>query len=200
MRNRILAAIAIVLVLLFAGTLILQGLPGETKDRLPPELLAEMVEGPMAAVRGRGLAEGDAAFERLVASERSDRVRIADLTMAYGVELYNEWWETKENRALLQASRERIRSSVPLYRAAFGPAHPEVALALNSFADVEAELNGETSAQAEAALREALKIRSDALGPNHKETIATERDLENIQAVSTGAASGAMNFEEEAAR
>ncbi len=191
-RAIILSLIAIGLVLLFAGTLAVQGWPGETKDRLPAEAMARMVEGPISAVRARGLAEGDAAFERLVAGEKgrdvSNRVRIADLHMAYGVGLYNLWSE-KDDIALLQASRDRIRASIPLYRAAFGSAHPEVALALNSFADVDIELNGDASPQARAALREALRIRRATLGAENAETLATEARLENLDDRRSGARS-----------
>jgi hypothetical protein len=179
LRAIILSLIAVGLVLLVAGTLVVQGWPRETKDRFPPEAMARMVEGPMSAVRKHGLAEGEAAFERLLAVEGSNRVRIADLHMAYGVELYNERIR-KDDPVLLKASRDRIRASIPLYRAAFGSTHPEVALALNSFADVEIELNGEDSPQAEAALREALRIRRATLGDVNAETLATEKRLESI--------------------
>jgi hypothetical protein len=190
LRGTILSLIAIGLVLLFAGTVVLQGWPRETKDRFPPEAMARMVEGPMSAVRERGLAQGDAAFERLVSGEKardgSNRVRIADLHMAYGVELYMEW-SAKNDIALLEASRDRIRASIPLYRAAFGPAHPEVALALNSFADVEIDLNGDESPAGKAALREALRIRRATLGAENAETLATEARLESLNPRRLGA-------------
>ena len=185
LRGIILSAIVIALVLLFAGTLFLQGWPRETKDRLPPGAMARMVEGPMSAVRERGLAGGDAGFERLLATEEtrsgSNKVKIADLHMAYGLGLYDVWSKT-DDQLMLQASRDRIRDSIPLYRAAFGPAHPEVALALHTFADVDIELNGDVSPHAEVALWEALRIRRAALGAGNAETLATERRLESMGA------------------
>ena len=184
LRGTIITAIAFGLVLLLAVTLVVKGWPGETKDRLPSEAMVRMVEGPLSAVRERGLPAGDAAFERLLADKKardaSNRVLLADLYMAYGLALYMEWTE-KDDPALLQASRDRIGASVSLYRAAFGSDHPEVALALNSFADVEIELNGDKSLQARAALEEALQIRRATLGAVNSETLATEARLESIK-------------------
>jgi hypothetical protein len=181
-RNIILAAI-IGLVLLVAAVSCSQGPAKETKERLPPGAMAQMVDGPISAVRERGLAEGDDEFERLIFAEEarggSNSVRLADLYMAYGVKLYEEWMNRHDD-LLLQASRDRIYASIPRYRAAFGPNHPEVALALHSFADVDIELNGEASATAEMALREALQIRRDALGADNAETKATEGRLASI--------------------
>lgn len=179
LRTIILSTIAVGLVLLIAGTLIVDGWQRETKDRLPLEAMAKMVEGPISAVHKRGLAKGDATFERLVAVQRSSPGRVADLYMSYGVGLFNEW-SGSDDTTLLKASRERIQASIPLYRAAFGPVHPEVALALNSFADVEIELNGLGSPPARIALQEALRIRRATLGATNAETLATEARLECI--------------------
>jgi hypothetical protein len=158
--------------------------PPETKDRLSPERMERLVATPMAAVRERGLRAGDAAFQRLVAAEeaRSGRnsVKIADLLTAYGVELYLQGI-LPDDRALLQASRARLAAAVAVHRAAFGPDHPEVALALTSMADVDVHLNkGRLTPRAEAALREALRIRRASLGPQHRETLATEERLAEI--------------------
>ena len=144
----------------------------------------------MTAVRERGVAAGDAEFDRLLATEEagsgSNSVRIADLHMAYGVELYLEG-SGAEDKVLLQSSRDRIRASIPHYRAAFGYMHPEVALALHSFADIDIALNGEASPSAEIALWEALQIRRTALGAGHPETLATEARLESIRGKEIGA-------------
>lgn len=192
LRFTILSAIAIGLVLLFTGALIWQGPPKETKDRIPPPAMARMVNGAASAVRERGLAGGDAEFDRLLAIERarsgSNGAGTADLTMAYGVELYDEWMESDDD-TLLQASRDRILASIPHYRAAFGSNHPEVALALHSFAEVDFKLNGEASPTAEAALSEALQIRRAALGPTNPETLAAEERLESISGHGNGAIS-----------
>lgn len=152
-----------------------------------------MVESAASAVRERGLAGGDAEFDRLLAIEKARNepsgAGTADLTMAYGVELYHEWTRT-DDELLLQASRDRIRASIAHYRAAFGPNHPEVALALHTFADVDIELNGEASPTAEIAFREALRIRRAALGAANPETLATEARLESISGQGNGRRGG----------
>lgn len=155
--------------------------PPETKDRLSPERMERLVEAPMAAMREQGLRAGDAKFEQLRATEAARSgpasTRVADLLTAYGVGLYMEWRET-DDRALLEASRNRLHAAVSVHRRAFGPAHPEVAVALHSFADVDILHNdGRATPQAHAALREALRIRRVALGPDNHETRATEDRL-----------------------
>jgi hypothetical protein len=159
--------------------------PRETKDRLSPEAMARLVEQPMAALRERGLAAGDASFERLRAAEQARSgpasVRVADLLMGYGVELHYEWVGSRD-RALLRAARERVDSAVGAYRAAFGPDHPEVALALHSFADLDTLFHGRATPAARAALGEALRIRRAALGPDNIETRATEDRLAELDA------------------
>lgn len=186
MKRRVLSAIVIGLALLFAAALFLYGLPSETKDRNPPKWMAWMVRIPISAVRERGLADGDAEFERIVANQEalggSGKVRIADLYMSYGVQLHEVWMES-DDRVLLQASRDRIWASIPRYRAAFGSTHPEVAVALHTAADIDRVLNGRLTPQAEAALWEAWKIRRDALGPQNAETLAVEEQLARIARV-----------------
>ena len=187
MKNRHIVVVAIGLVLLaFAAAIYLQISSRETKDRLSPQIMAQMVEGPMSVVRERGLAAGEAEFEQLLAVEvarhGSNSVRVADLYMAFGVELHAEWIATGDP-ALLQAARDRVWTAIPRYRAAFGPAHPEVAVALHSFAMVELQLHeGRSSPQAETALREAARIRRAALGPENPETLAAEAQLKSIGA------------------
>ncbi|HEV2746265.1 MAG TPA: tetratricopeptide repeat protein [Allosphingosinicella sp.] len=177
--------------------------PPETKDRLSPDKMERLVAGPMAAVREDGLAAGDAVFERLRAAEAARSgpagVGVADLLTAYAVELYGEWVST-EDRALLQASRDRLLAAITAYRAAFGPDHPEVAVALHSFADVDIPLNdGRATPQAEAALREALRIRRAALGPRHPETRAAEDRLASIAGAGTGKGAAGRALDEASA-
>ena len=158
--------------------------PPETADRLASDVMERLVAGPMAAVRKQGLAAGEARFDRLRAAEavRSGRssAAVADLVMAFGVELYREWIETGDD-ALLQAARDRIHESIAAYRAAFGPRHPEVAVALHSFAAADIQLHqGEATPQAKAALTEALEIRWARLGPRNHETVATQQELASL--------------------
>lgn len=155
--------------------------PPETKDRLTSEAMEQMVAGPMAVVRKDGLASGRARFEQLLAAKEArygrDSVQVADLITAFGVELYLDEMTT-EDPAELQASRDYLRDAIPRYRKAFGPNSPEVAVALHSFADADISLHGKRlTPEAEAALREALRIRRAALGPDDRETRATEDRL-----------------------
>ena len=164
--------------------------PPETKYRLPPEMMTEMVAEPMAALRAGGVAAGREAFEQLrrtaAARYGPESVRIADLHMAFGVELYMRSMIT-EDQELLRASRDYLHASIPAYRATFGTTHPDVALALNSYADVEIKLHGDrVTPQAEAALREALRIRLATLGPKNIETLATQDALATIDASKRG--------------
>ena len=154
--------------------------PPETKDRLSPAAMAEMIARPIAAVRERGLAAGEAEFERLLLRETGNGVKIADLHTAFGVGLYEEWLIT-HHRPLLVAARDRMRKAVSAYRQAFGAKHPEVAVALHSFADIDVILNDERpTPEAVAAMREALTIRRDALGPHNAETKAAEAALKDL--------------------
>ncbi|HEY1607264.1 MAG TPA: tetratricopeptide repeat protein [Allosphingosinicella sp.] len=153
----------------------------ETKDRLTPMAMEQMVEEPIAAVRNQGLASGQAKFEQLLVADEQrygrDSVQVADLLTAFGVELYSLGFEN-DNQADSQASLNYLREAIPHYRKAFGPEHPEVAVALHSFADADINLNGgRLTPQAEGALEEALRIRRAALGPDNPETRATEARL-----------------------
>ena len=186
---RITLAVALALVIPLVAVAALLELPSghlpETKDRLSPEAMEQLVEEPMTAVRERGLAAGETEFSRLrsIADARygSNSVRIADLRTAFGVELYYEG-RTADDPALLRAARRHLHEAIASYRTAFGPDHPEVAVALHSFADIDIELHGgHATPQAKDALREALQIRRAALGLRNHETLATERRLESIR-------------------
>jgi len=150
----------------------------ETKDRLSPAAMEQMVKEPMAAVRSDGLAAGRARFGRLLAADEAhygaNSVRAADLVTSFGVALYMDG-SAADDRAERVASLDYLRDAISRYRAAFGPKHPEVAVALHSFATADLGLNdGRLTPESERALEEALRIRCDALGPGNKETRATE--------------------------
>lgn len=178
--------------LIFVFLLVIQGLagcdskPAETKDRLTPEAMGQMVEGPIAMVHDEGLSSGERAFQRLL-EEYVDRygassVQVADLLTAFGIGLYVQGYND-ENPAESQASVKYLREAVPHYRQAFGAKHPEVAVALHSLADAEIKLNGHLTPEAEAALNEALQIRRTALGPQNPETRATARRLARAKGI-----------------
>jgi hypothetical protein len=150
----------------------------ETKDRLTPQAMEQMVKEPMMVARNRGLASGQAVFEHQLAADKArygpDSVQVADLLTAFGVELNSEGFED-DNQEATEVSLHYLREAIPHYRKAFGPDHPEVAVALHSFADADRALHGgRLTPEAEAALKEALRIRRAALGPDNPETRATE--------------------------
>lgn len=161
--------------------------PPETKDRLSPEVLEQLVEEPLDELRANGFPAGQAKFEQLrrmnEALHGPKSARVADLLMAFGVQLYMESYGASDERAMLLASRDYLKAAIPAYRAAFGENHPEVAVALHSFADVEVVVNNDRlTREAEAALEEALRIRSEGLGPENHETLATKERLSSLRA------------------
>jgi hypothetical protein len=141
-------------------------------DRLPTGELAALVEAPLAQIESGEDEAGVAAFEAMLAqAERRhgvDSLQKADLLTAFGVSLHS-LGETRYSEAALLY----LRRATEAYRAYFGPGHPEVAIALNSWADVERGLRPHLPAAAEAALDEAYGIRLAALGPAHRETVWT---------------------------
>jgi hypothetical protein len=150
-----------------------------------------MVERPIAMVHDQGLSSGEEAFEKLLGAyvDRygADSVQVADLLTAFGVGLFSQGFDD-DNRAESDASLKYLREAVPHYRKAFGPEHPEVAVALHSLADAEISLKGRLTPAAEAALTEALQIRRAALGPNDPETRATARRLARASGIDCGSA------------
>lgn len=157
------------------------GDPPQTRDRLSAERMNQLVAGPMSSVQELGLPAGKAAFERLRAdTERrygARSVQVADLYTAFGVGLYT-LGQQSDNLRIKAEALPYLQAAIPAYRAAFGPAHPEVALALNSYADLQLVLHEDNPPEsAEAALEEACRIRVAALGPGNRETLASLRYL-----------------------
>lgn len=144
-----------------------------TKSRLSDAALRRLTTRPMAIVRSAGLQAGQAAFAGLLAKARrtygAKSVRVADLLMSFGVALYTEGLD-EDSPSLKAAAAEYLKAAVPAYRAAFSPKHPEVALALNSYADVELALHPDNPSIAEPLLEEAAAIRLKTLGPGSLET------------------------------
>lgn len=150
--------------------------PPQTRDRLSQDRMDAMVAGPISVVQSQGLAAGRAAFERLLARTRAARgprsVAVADLIEAFGVCLYALGLDAGEE--LKGASIPYLEAAIPAYRAAFGNADPEVAVALNSYADAQSALNPDDPPRTvEAAYEEAYRIRLAAFGPRNVETLAT---------------------------
>ena len=157
--------------------------PAQTRDRLQ-DRMSELVAAPMAVVERQGLSAGKAAFERLLAAARAGHgaqsVEVADLIESFGVGLYTLGYE-REDRHIREASLSYLEAAIPAYRVAFGDAHPEVAVALNSYADAQLALHEDDPPQsAQAAYEEAYRIRLAALGPTNFETLASLRYLARI--------------------
>lgn len=156
-----------------------------TMDRLSSDQMEELVAKPMALVRSGKLGQAKSSFEKMMSKARKQRgensVIEADLLTAFGVSLYVEGLDRKED-ALRRASLPYLAQAIPAYRAAFGPIHPEVAVALNSHADVIIALNDDVATpEAEAAIEEALSIRLATLGPGNIETLASRKQLAIIR-------------------
>lgn len=161
------------------------GVAGETKDRLSQDRMATLVSGPMRAVEREGLSAGKAAFERLLAVARTAHgprsVEVADLLTSFGVSLYSFGLDS-DDRGIREASLPYLEAAIPAYRAAFGAADPEVAVALNSYADAQVALHeNDPPDSADAALEEAYRIRLGAFGPANPETLASLRYLARLR-------------------
>ncbi|MEA3037562.1 MAG: hypothetical protein QOE79_75 [Sphingomonadales bacterium] len=155
----------------------------ETKSRISADRLARLVREPMRLVQAGRRAEADAVFLKLLAAARArgkaGAVRAADLLTAYGVALYEEGEESDSGGA--SAAIPWLEQAVTATRSAWGPSHPETALALQNLADVIREVAPEApGAEAEAALREAYRIRVKALGPGNAETLYTLKSLGDV--------------------
>lgn len=149
---------------------------GYDPDRLPNDRLAPMVERPMAQIEAGDLAGGIATFEAMAAAARArggaHSLAEADLLIAFGAQLHSQAVDSGD-RGYSERALSYLQRATEAYRALFGPDHPEVATALNSWADVERYLRPHAPAAAEAALEEAYRIRRAALGPSHQETLWT---------------------------
>lgn len=157
----------------------------ETKDRLSPESMKALVAQPMDIVRKSGLTFGEKSFEALIAAtikkNGKGSVEEADLLTSFGVELYLAGLDSDDEK-LRRAALIYLERAAGAARTAFGPRHPEVALALNSYAD--AALNFDDPALrplAEKALAEALSIRKEKLGDDNAETASTEARLAELR-------------------
>lgn len=134
--------------------------------------MKSLVAGPMAALRkGRtaaAFAEIDAIRARKAATEPDDPFAVADIDEAFGVLLF---LEGDGDDRLQRASVPFLKRAISEYRDRLGATHPEVAVALHSYADVLASLDPRTNArEAHAAYCEAFRIRRQILGAKHAET------------------------------
>lgn len=149
---------------------------GYDPDRLPADRLPPLVERPIAQIEAGDLAGGIATFEAMAEAARrrggGHSLREADLLIAFGAQLHGEA-QNNGDRTYSERALTYLERATEAYRAVFGADHPEVATALNSWADVESQLRPHAPAAAEAALEEALRIRRAALGAANKESLWT---------------------------
>lgn len=153
------------------------GRPHTTKDRLSAERMEQLVDRPISVWRASGLAAAEKDFDALltaaVEAHGSGSVEEADLLTSFGVELFLDTIG-EDDPGVRKASVDYLKRAIPAYRAAFGTNHPEVAVALNSYADALFQVEGEAARpEAYSALEEAYFIRLATLGPDHPETMST---------------------------
>ncbi len=146
--------------------------PTPTQDRLSPAELEAMVAEPLEAARAGDLPGAQRAFEALLA--RSDVEQAPDLLSAFGVGLYSQGagdWDSDGER-FRRASVPYLERAIPATEKRFGPDHPEVALALNTYGDVLRALSPEDPPrQADSAYARAYAIREKTLGRGNAETL-----------------------------
>lgn len=139
------------------------------------DALAEAVSRPIAIVESGDMARGEQAFERLLAEVGDDPEERCRLLTAFGISLMN----------LFDSDADPVkymRRAVDEARRAFPAESRMLAMALADYAIVELETRDEgASAEAEAALVEALGIRSRLLGPWHIETLVASTTLGKIR-------------------
>ena len=174
-----------------------------TKDRLSPESMDALVAGPMALLKKSGLDAAQKAFEALVVDavkkHGKGSVEEADLLTAFGVALDLEGIDRSDEK-LERAALPYVERAIPAYRAAFGPRHPEVALALNSYATLLHNFHDKAlDTAAEAALVEAISIRREKLGPDNPETKTAEAELAQLQDPEANGLNDALKAMEQAA-
>lgn len=164
----------------------------ETKERLTLDEMKAIVAEPAALARADDMPAAGRALDRLLEKlgrkYGADSIEVADALVAFMLVLYDQG---READAL--AMTPRVLEAT---RRAWGSDHVEYALLLNDIVQMDYELHRDAvGAQAEPALMEVYRIRSERLGPKHKETISTLIYLGRIQGLRSrtgGALAGAM--------
>lgn len=154
------------------------------EERLSQDEMAWLVQQPLSRVQAGDIEGGRRLFETMLraaqARHGANAIEVADLLTAFGVLLY------QQDIAVLPGAEPLapgyLRRAIPVYGAALGPNHPEVATALNSYADVLRLPHPENPpVEAERALAEAYRIRLTSRGPSHAETLWTILYLADIR-------------------
>lgn len=169
--TRLLPALALALALILWAC----GPPPLTQDRLGPEQLQAMVAEPLGIAEKGDLPRAQEAFEALLA--RSDPEQASDLLTAFGVGLYMfDPGDDEDALRLRRAALPYLERAIPAAAARFGARHPEVALALHTYGGALRNISaGDPPRAVDRALAQAFLIRTRALGPDNRETIAALR-------------------------
>jgi tetratricopeptide (TPR) repeat protein len=153
--------------------------PTYTKDRLPNDRMAEMVAAPLALAESGDLAGAQREFEAQLA--RSGPQEAPDLLTGFGVGLYLKGLE-KDSEPLMRAALPYLERAIPAATARFGDGHPEMALALTTYADALRKLSPrDPPRRADEAYQRAYHIRARTLGPNNAETLYSLARLAQVR-------------------
>lgn len=157
-----------------------------TKDRLSTDAMDVLAAAPMTVLKTSGLAAAQKAFDQLLSKTRQEKgagsIEEADLQTSFGVALYMRGLD-EDAVDLKRASLPYLERAVASYRSAFGTRDPEVAVALNSYADAMLGIRDEAlQPKAKAALEEAVAIRKERLGQDNPETKSATEDLARVGA------------------
>jgi len=149
-----------------------------TKSRLSDAQFADLTAQPAAELQAGDIEKAKADFEVLLQSregpDHESQVRYGDTLESFGVAMFMA--DQKE------ASLAYLERGISAFRRAFGPRHPEVAVALNSWADAAKEISPESPPTGtDEAYEEAYEIRLASLGPSDPETLSNLVELANLK-------------------
>jgi hypothetical protein len=161
------------------------GARADTTDRLPGEAMLKLVEGPVKTAESGDLAAADRQFQAQLAAVRKAKgensVEAADQLNAMGVALQNRGSE-RSRPDMMRAAVPYLRSGVEAARRAWGPRHPEVALALVDYAEgTHSACPDPLPEDLVSSMAEAYAIRYQSLGPLHPETRATGEQIQWVK-------------------
>lgn len=169
MLNRFATVAAAALITFSPGGATHQVAPGASlpEDRMSFDELSAMVAGPAALLEGDDPTAAVTAFEALLARQAARHgeasIEIADHLMAFALALFEQ-----SEAELRRRSLDYFERSIAAYRAALGPGHPEVALAIGTYADGALRLQPDDPPLGlEAELEIAHRIRAATRGPDH---------------------------------
>ena len=155
--------------------------PPAPESRVSPDQFRAMVAGPNELMERGDLAGATAAFDRLLpqvaARHGPHSIEVADRLMAFGLILFMS--DVDEAKRL---SLDYFRRAIPAHRTAFGAGHPEVALAIGTYADAALQLSpDDPPADLDAALNEEYRIRVATRGSTDGVTMLTLLNIAEVR-------------------